>query len=215
MRYLTAFASAFSLAFTVVACGSAQDADATQSAAVDQDMTAAKSELVGSWTITDASKDLTSSVAYELRPNGQFWRDDNRILNGVLVNGAPRPVQRTTGHYTVDADKNTITFRVESPAEQKGVVEVLSYTFEAGKILNGVFLPGHEPDTRAHLTLQGIPAKGSHVAFPAIVYQRDPSYCTSTQDCQDEAKDKTWLEGAGAPAVSCDETNRVCIAAVN
>ncbi|HEY8078689.1 MAG TPA: hypothetical protein VIF62_31375, partial [Labilithrix sp.] len=39
----------------------------------EQDITSAKKQLAGSWVVTSDSKDLTSSVAYELRPNGDFW----------------------------------------------------------------------------------------------------------------------------------------------
>ncbi|HEY8074967.1 MAG TPA: hypothetical protein VIF62_12675, partial [Labilithrix sp.] len=144
--------------------------------------------------------------------------------NGVLVKGAPQPVQRFAGHYTVDATKHTIAFHIESPAEQKGTVETLSYTFEASRVLNGVFLPGKAPDTRAHLTLVGIPAPGSHVAYPAIKYAREDSWCTSDKDCDDERADGTWTPmsvppGGGLgpyvpPNSVCDQNARTCSASL-
>lgn len=217
MKTLHVFSAAF-IAFSVFACAasSSDESDTPQGDNADQgneqDITAAKSVLKGSWTISTDSKNLTSSVAYEFRPGGEFWRDDNRILNGVMVKDAPPPVQRTSGTYVVNTTKKTITLHITHPIES---TEVVKYEYKAGKVLNGMFLPGHEPDTRATLTLTQQPAPMSHVAFPALEFKAADSYCTADSDCKDEAKDKTWLDGAGAPAVSCDTKGRVCIAAVN
>jgi hypothetical protein len=225
MRSIFIAASAIALSFSVFACSAAsEDTSDTQDQGTEQDLSAAKKNLIGSWTITDKSADYSSSVAYELRPNGEFWRDDNVILNGVMVNGAAPPVKRTTGTWTVNASKHTISFHVETPAENKGLIETLAYTYEPGKILNGVFLPGSEPDTSAHLTLTGIPAKGSQIAYPAVVYAQADSYCTASADCVDERDDGTWTPdqlppGAGiGPVVpngsKCDEKSRTCYASV-
>ena len=217
MRTLIGVAASALFAVSIGACSSASQDDGTpQGDAVDQgteqDLTSARSELKGSWTIADGSKDLTSTVAYEFRPNGEFWRDDNRILNGVLVNGAPRPVERTSGTYTINTSKHQLTLHVTSPIK---ATEVLSFEYTAGKILNGVFLPGKAPDTRAKLTLTEQPAPMSHVAYPALDFDHADSWCTSDSDCADEAKDKTWAEGVGAASVSCDDDARVCVAAAN
>jgi hypothetical protein len=216
---------ALALTLSVVACGSAGSDDAAPQGdqGDEQDITSTKSHLKGSWTITDDSKALTSTVAYELRPNGEFWRDDNKIFNGVMVKGAPQPVARTSGHYTIDTSKKTISFHVDA-GPQKGLVEELSYVFEAGKVLNGVFLPGHEPDTRAHLTLTGIAAPGSHVAFPALKFALADSYCTADADCADERGDGTWTPGQLPPGAglgpvvpngnTCDTNARTCFASL-
>jgi hypothetical protein len=218
MRTIAALATAVSLALTIAACAAdaSDDSNVPQGDNADQgneqDITTAKSVLKGSWTISTDSKNMTSSVAYEFRPSGEFWRDDNRVLNGVMVKDAPPPVQRTSGTYVVNTTKKTITLHITSPINS---TEVVSYDYKAGRVLNGMFLPGHEPDTRASLTLTQQPAPMSHIAFPALVFKSADSWCTADTDCKDEAKDKTWLDGAAAPAVSCDTDNRVCIAAVN
>ena len=213
MRTLTAFATALAVSLSIVACGaSAQDdssADDNSDQGDEQDITAAKAQLKGSWTIDDSSSELSSTVAYDFRPNGEFFRDSNRVLNGVLVAGAPQPVQRETGRYTVNARKHTLTLHVTSPTTYD---ETLSYVYTAGRILNGVFLPGKEPPAEnATLTLTGIAAPGSHVAFPSIKYDHAASWCTSTADCDEERADGTWLGGmmVGGPSL-CDTSKRVC-----
>jgi len=218
MRSLAALVAALALALPVFAC-SGSDSTVDDPAADDnvdqgdeQDITAARNQLKGSWTISKDSEELTSVRAYEFRPNGEFFRDSFRVLNGVLINGAPRPVARDSGRYTVNTRTHMITLHVSSPFKSD---EKLAYEYTAGRVLNGVFLPGHAPDGNSHLTLTQQPAPMSHVAFPALKFDHADSYCTSTQDCKDEAKDGTWFEGAGAPAVSCDATNRICLAAVN
>lgn len=218
MRTLFAFAAVALFALPVVACtASTDDSSSDPTNAVDQgdeqDITSAKSNLKGSWTISDGSKDLTQILAYEFRPNGEFTRDSWRVLNGVMINGGSGTMTtRDSGRYTINTKTSEITLHITSPIKSE---ETVKFEYTPGKILNGVFLPGHAPDTRAHLTLTEQPAPRSHVAFPALKFDRAESWCTSTDDCKDEAKDGTWAEGSGAPAVSCDVKNHVCLAAVN
>jgi hypothetical protein len=217
MRFIAAFASSLGLALAVFACAAdATDDSAPEGDEVDtgneQDITKAKSQLQGSWTIADESKDDTSTVAYELRPGGELWRDDNRILNGVMVKDAPRPVTRSSGTYTINTSKHTLTLHLKNPIK---TTEVLTFDYKPGRILNGVFKPGSEPDTRATLTLTREPKPNERTRAPSYVFKHADSWCTADQDCKDEAKDKTWLEGTGAPSVTCDKTNRICLAAVN
>ena len=208
MRTHTAFAAALILGLSVFACAGNTSSSDGAAQGPEQDIKSGRSPLVGAWTISSDSAGYTSSIAYVLRPNGEFWRDDNRVLNGVFVNGAPHPVQRATGTYTVDTDAQTITFHETSPMTFD---QTMSYSYQAGRVLNGMFLPGHEPDTHAHLTLTGIAAPGSNVAFPALKYDSADSWCTSTKDCTTEAEEQIWSPGEGSP-ITCDDMNRVCIA---
>ncbi len=215
MRHIR-FSAAALVAFSVFACSSSSQDDSqpdgdNADTGTEQDITSARNNLEGSWTVADESKDLSSTVAYELRPNGDFWRDDNRILNGVLVKGAPQPVARTSGTYVINTVNHTITLHVTSPIK---ATEVVAFEYTPGRVLNGVFKPGSEPDTRASLTLTQQPAPMSHVAYPAIKFMHADSWCTSDGDCQDEAKDKSWAEGDGAKSVSCDTNTRICNATV-
>lgn len=205
---ISSVALAFTLALPVVACAVQSNDDASDPASdqgSEQDITAAKKNLLGSWTIGKDSKALTMTLAYEFRPDGTFWRDDTRVLNGFFINGPPPPT-RTTGRYTVHA--HTLTLHIDSP---QPATEELSYEYTAGRILNGVFLPGKEPDTRAHLTLTQQPAPGSHVAYPALTFDRADSYCTANADCDAERADKTWTPDPSATGTpTCDTKQRTC-----
>ncbi len=172
----TAFALvAVALATTVFACSSAPEdsdsaaADGNVDQGDEQDITSTKNQLKGSWDVSAASKDLTSVVSYEFNANGTFSREVNRILNGVLLPGSPRPTENQKGRYTINASKHLVTLHITSPRE---MTETLAYEYKPGRVLNGVFLPGHEPSNRPTLTLTQQAAPRSHVAFPSIVYNQ-------------------------------------------
>jgi hypothetical protein len=202
--------SALALAASVFACSSASS-DGSADQGSEQDVTAAKVQLTGSWVVDTASAEETSVVALELRPNGDFWRDENQILNGVMIGNAPRPVHRDTGTYSVDTSAHTVTLTYKPAGEDESVSETMHYAYKAARILNGMFLPGQEPNMNATLTLTGIAAPGSHIAFPAIQYDQQDSYCTSDKDCDSERSDKSWKPDQSIGGMSqCDQTNRVC-----
>ena len=185
MRILTAFAAVLALSVGVVACAAdTSDDPSTPSDNVDtgpeQDIVTTKNQLKGSWTIDKASADYSSDVSYEFNANGSFSREVNKVLNGVLIQGAPRPTEHQSGKYTVNASKHEVTLKITSP---RAFTETLSYDYVAGRILNGVFLPGHAPDTHPTLTLTGIAAPGSHVAFPAIKYDQATSVGAEGATC--------------------------------
>ena len=174
MRTLSAFATVIALSVTVFACaGNTDDSSNAPADNVDQgpeqDITSTKNQLQGSWAIDDASKNLSSEVSYEFNANGSFSREVLKVLNGVLISGAPRPTERQSGKYTVDAVKHQVTLNITSP---RVMSETKSYEYLGGRILNGVFLPGHAPSGHPTLTLTGIAAPMSHVAFPSIKYNQ-------------------------------------------
>jgi hypothetical protein len=172
----------------------------------EQDLTAAKGQLKGSWTIDPASQSLTPTLAYEFRPDGTFWRDDGKVLNGLAVKGDPAPA-RTTGHYVVNTRKRALTLHLDS-----GDVEVLLYNY-AGRVLNGVFLPGPlQSAPEAHLTLVEQAPPMSNIQFPALKFDHASSYCVSDADCDAERADKTWTPG-GSGASQCDAASRACTVA--
>ena len=179
MRTIAAFASIAALTLTVFACtNSTEDTSNASDGNVDQgneqDITSTKNQLQGSWKIDAASKDESSVVSYEFNANGSFSREVNKVLNGVLVAGAPRPTEHQAGKYTVDAAKHIVTLHISTPNEQ---TETLAYGITPGRVLNGVFLPGSEPNTHPKLNLtQQVPCEPgtacSHIAFPTITYDQ-------------------------------------------
>src|SRR5947209_296558 len=134
MRFFTSFAIAMSLVAPAACTSSTNEDSNSGDQGSEQDLTAAKTQLKGSWTISDASKALTSEVAYEFRPNGQFFRDGNRVLNGIFLPGAAPPVSRQSGTYTVNTVKHQITLHVTSSLE---VTEVVNFEYTPGQVLNG------------------------------------------------------------------------------
>jgi hypothetical protein len=175
MRIVTAFAAVLALTTGIVACAANTSSDDSNAAGnnvdtgPEQDIVTTRNQLQGSWTIDDASKEYSSIQSYEFNANGTFSREVNKILNGVLKPGAPLPTEHQTGRYTVDTAKHEVTLDIKSPRESS---ETFVYSYAPGRVLNGVFLPGHEPSTHPTLTLTGVAAPGSHIAFPAIKYNQ-------------------------------------------
>jgi hypothetical protein len=208
MRILTSVAAAFALSVSVFACAAAQDESAGNEDRSSEDIVAAAPQLEGSWTIDDASAKLSSTIAYDFRPNGEFFRASNRVLNGIFPQGGPPPVLRESGTYAVDKVKHLLTLHITAP---RALTEVLAYEYKPAPVMNGMFIPGHEP--KATLTLNGVPAPGSQLAFPAIKYDQASSFCLENNDCVDERGDGTWYPGSNAGTGStCDTNKRVCSA---
>jgi hypothetical protein len=185
MRALNIFLPTFAtaLAFSVFACsGTSEDAAGPSDNSAqgpEQDITSTTSQLEGSWTIDKNSEQLSSVVSYKFDASGTFSRDVNQILNGVFVGNGRPPPQHQTGTYTVDTVKHVLTLNVTAP---RTFTEVVSYAYTPARVLNGMFLPGKEPSTAARLTLTGIAAPGSMIAYPAITYdkQEDQSGSSSS-----------------------------------
>ncbi len=180
------------LAAAAVAC-SAASPDAGDQAA-EQDISAAATQIVGSWTIDASSAGLSSTVAYDFRPDGSFFRDSKRILNGIFLPGARPPLKRESGTFTVSKSKGLVTLHIDSPAP---ATEVLAYVYTPAKILNGVCITDACAAHPATLALTEQPAPMSHVAFPTITYDHADSYCTSNADC-------------GADAPTCNTDTSTC-----
>jgi hypothetical protein len=168
MRTVIASAAVFAFAATVFACsGSADDAANPTDQGTEQDIKSAKNALQGSWKIEAASENLTSDLSYDFDANGTFSRQVRKVLNGLFLPGH-EPTETQSGTYTVDTVKKQVTLHIDSPNETE---ETYSYNVQPGKVLNGIFLPGHEPPpSHTVLSLTGVPAPMSHIAFPTLKY---------------------------------------------
>jgi hypothetical protein len=172
MRTLIASAAVLALATTVFACsGSANDDAAPADQGSEQDITSAKNALRGSWQIESASENLTSDLSYEFDANGTFSRKVRKILNGMFLPGH-EPTEIQTGTYTVDAKKKQVALSVKSPSPSgPETLETFNYDVQLGKILNGVFVPGHEPPpSHTTLSLTRVAPPMSNIAFPTLKY---------------------------------------------
>jgi hypothetical protein len=171
MRTLPLFAlfASFALSLSAVACSGEDPSAAAPVDAPDQsteqDLTATRSQLSGgAWAATDGS-----TRSYTFKTNGTFSREVPRILNGVLINGAPHPTRTETGRYSLSTAKKRLTLYPEG-----GDKEVYAFDYTPQRILNGVFVQGHTPDTRPTLVLTLQPAPLSHVAYPSETYKQNP-----------------------------------------
>jgi hypothetical protein len=198
------------VSLSVAACSGTDGASNEAVSGDDQDITAAQA-IHGSFVLEGDTKG-----AYDFRPDGHFTRDTFKVLNGVFLPGhEPSNLVRDGGTYKFDAKKHVLTLHVTEglfPGD-----ESFEYKYEPGRILNGVFLPGHEPTSTATLVLTAIP---SHPSLPAMVpmtFKSVESWCTSNTDCADEQKDGTWSPlSIGVPparhiiVAACDATVNAC-----
>jgi hypothetical protein len=201
---------AFTAALSVTAFACAANTEDTQDPAAEseseQDLTAAAKQISGAWHIQD---DKTLD-AFVFHTDGTFVHDQFRILNGVLVMGGPPP-GRDTGKFTVSAKKGTITLHVNE-GWHKGETQVYDYTYKPARILNGVFLPGHEPT--ATLALTRVPAHPSLPAMIPVTYKHIDSWCmglpnVADADCNIQRTEKTWIpEGSGVS--TCNVSKNSC-----
>jgi len=180
------------LSVSVAACSGASPESSDDSSSEDALSNAsAATQLKGAWTLTSDNTSITSIV---LESSHKFFRkNDARIMNGMVVNGGS--FQREEGTWTVNASKHTITFHVN------GMDDTMSYTYTPAPVMNGMFLPGHEP--KAKLALQGIPAPHSHVAFPLNVYASADSFCFADADCSEELSSKIWTPADAKGTAVC------------
>ena len=115
-----------------------------------------------------------STPAPNTSPNNSLKRGPNSTARC----GTPGQVP-VKAKCTVNAEgaKHLVTLHISTPHV---LTETLSYAYSGAHVLNGVFLPGHEPSTHPTLTLtQGVPCLPgtacSHIAFPAIKYNQTAS----------------------------------------
>ncbi|HEY8077824.1 MAG TPA: hypothetical protein VIF62_27045 [Labilithrix sp.] len=207
MRSRLAFAFALSAMF--LACSASDGSNADDGQASDpseQDLSETGKQLAGDWKNDDGSLD-----ALALNSDGTFIHDQFRVLNGVLVNNSDAPpFNRDSGWFTANKKKGTLTLHV-TDGWHAGSTEVYAFTYTPAKILNGVFLPGHEPE--AHLDLTAQPAPGSHVAYPTNHYTFTSSFCAAVgaecvaltpSSCKGgEVKDARFYSCGGGLGVEC------------
>ncbi len=206
-------AVAFALSAVFFACSSTDGSNADPTQAGDeseQDLTAAGKQIAGDWKNDDGSLD-----AFQFNTDGTFIHDQLRVLNGVLVNNpdAP-PFNRDSGHFVVSKKHGTVTLHI-TDGWHSGSTEVYAYEYTAAPILNGVFLPGHEPSAKLSLTAQ--PAPGSHVAYPTKSYSSKSSFCAAVgaecvaltpSSCKGGVvKDARFYSCGGGVGVECCDTN--------
>jgi hypothetical protein len=161
----------------------------------DELSTRVPAELLGSWKVADEAS------AFNFRPNGTYFRDEARILNGIFLGG--RPTTRVSGGVKFNAARKVMTLSDNTSYR---------YEYKPGKIFNGVFLPGSEPAATLKLTRfydakpgQAVPA----IVFPTVEYRKVDSYCSADTDCATELADKTWTPRASGKAV-CDVQKSAC-----
>jgi hypothetical protein len=178
--------------FAALACGSsAGDSSNSADEAYTSSLTA---EIEGSWVLQGG---LVEGL--DLRPDHTFFRDTTRVLNGMWINGGP-PMKRDTGTWHAKRSTQTLTLSVDG-----GDVEVYTMDYTAAPVLNGMFLPGHEPAATLVLTDDN----GASQTF-----KHASSWCTSDDDCATEQSDRTWAtSGDGTP--TCDATTHACSLASN
>ena len=177
------------LPVSVLACAGAGSDPAVGDDTTSEDALTGRAQIKGSWVAQDGM-----DTGIDFRPDGTFFRDTARILNGVLVNGASRPMMRDTGRYSVSVKHKTITLHVDNhpPDPPPGRDEVYIYEYKSAPVLNGMYLPGHEPAASLTLTLQPAPTERLAHPYPAQHFKGASSWCTTDQDCKDELKDHTW-----------------------
>jgi hypothetical protein len=180
-------------AFTfLAACAVSPTDDASNPEGSAEDLSAGKAQLTGSWVRAAGQFGGFGSKGLYLGPDGQFFQDTQGILLGVMT--SPPKDQRSTGTYTVNASKKTITLDYAHGSDKV----TYHYDFTPAHILLGVFAPGTGPTpgvaklalTR-QVTSEGGPAT-SQIAFPTEIYELAPSYCAADADCDLERADRTW-----------------------
>ena len=179
MRAISALAVALALSATVFACAATTDEPTADTAdgqdSSEQDITSARKQLGGDWKNKDGSLD-----AFAFNADGTFIHDQLRVLNGVLVNGhgGGNTFGRDTGRYTTSTKHGTVTLHV-TDGWHAGSTEVYAFTYTAARILNGVFLPGHEPSASLDLTLQPLPTERLAHPNPTKHYGHVGSFCAA------------------------------------
>ena len=179
MRAISALAVALALSATVFACAATTDEPTADPAAgedsTEQDITSARKQLSGDWKNKDGSLD-----AFDFKADGTFVHDQFRVLNGVLVNGhgGGNTFGRDSGKYTTSTKHGTVTLHV-TDGWHAGATQVYDFKYTAARILNGVFLPGHEPSATLDLTAEPAPNERLAAPPPTKHYAHVGSFCAA------------------------------------
>jgi hypothetical protein len=197
------------LSFGMFACAAETTDEANANDPAVEDLTSGQKQITGAWHV--GPKAFDSSEAYVFHTDGTFIHDQFRILNGVLIAGGPPP-GRDMGTFTVNKSKGTVTLHVKQ-GWHTGETQVYNYTYTPAKIMNGVYLPGAEPE--ATLDLQKpAPTNGSKIAYPTVRFTAQDSYCSglpnvSTNDCEIQRNEQTWLPSGKGKSI-CNVQKNVC-----
>jgi hypothetical protein len=193
----------FSLGFVALAlfaCGGGSDADSNPADSQSEEaLSAGRALLKGAWVRSE--DEAFGAQAIYLSPDGTFFRDNSRIVLGVMVNGGPTSPLRDTGTYSVSTANKTVTLHV---ANNQGHTnsEVYDYVFTPAVHALGIApRNGHLPFAPAKLTLTAKSAPNVRVA--QVDFQMADSYCKSDADCVKERADNTWDVFGGHGRASC------------
>jgi hypothetical protein len=180
-------------AFTLLAACAVSSTDGGSDAEGSaQDLSSKHVRLDGSWVRASDEFGGFGRRALYLGPDGKFFQDSQGILLGVMTNPPKDP--RSTGTYTIDTSKKTLTLAYPHEGDEV----TYHYDYMPARIILGVFAPGSTPPTgpaKLALTRQVTSQAGSavsQIAFPTETYIFASSYCKSDADCDLEKADKTW-----------------------
>jgi hypothetical protein len=186
----------------LIACQGSSDSSDGNGA--EQDLTAVKEDLKGSWTRASGELGGFGSKAIYFSPDGTFFRDRQSIVLGILAPGSnPVRNERDKGTYVIDTKTHTVTLTLAPdpmlpPGSESATFD---YTYTPAHIVLGVIAPGPgaSPQRPATLALKQRPLD-PQFAPPEEHYEHAQSTCQSDTDCTKERTDKTWDPGrAGDP----------------
>src|SRR5215472_1972367 len=159
---------------SLAACGGSPKGDGSHGTGGQQAVTV--NQVHGSWTSENGLV-----TAYQFNADQSFFRDGAVILNGMVPNGGSLPkFKRTTGWFEIDDAFLTLH-------DDDGTDEVFAITFKQA-IINGMYLPGHEPKSKITLTRQ-VDVEGQFqpdIAFPTVTFDHQKSWCVTIDDCMAE-----------------------------
>lgn len=209
MNAKSLFFGSLLLSFSMFACAAETTDAANTQQGQEEDLTSAAKQITGAWHVGPKAFDNTE--AFVFHTDGTFVHDQFRVLNGVLIAGGPPP-GRDTGTFTVSKSNGTITLHVKQ-GWHSGETQVYDYTYTPAKIMNGVYLPGAGPEAKLTLT-HAPPTNGSKIAYPAIEFTAQSSYCNglpnvSTNDCDIQRNEQTWIPAGSGKSV-CNVAKNVC-----
>ena len=193
-------------AFSILA-GCSGGADSQDQASDYTDDAVSTTFIRGSWAASDPT--LGSFAGLDLRPDHKFFVDSTKILNGVAINGSSDGLVRQTGTWHLSTKKKTLTLDFDHGWDSPDAYSVVyNYVYTPAPVMNGVYIPGHEPEAKLPLT-QAPPTDGSKIAYPTDKLTHQDSWCTGDDDCKSELEDGTSNEGSD----TCNTSTNLCQAA--
>ena len=189
-------------AFSILAgCSGTASQDASTSD--DSEDAVSTAFIRGSWAASDPT--LGSFAGMDLRPDHKFFVDSTKILNGVMVNGSSEGFVRQTGTWHLSTKKKTLTLDFDHGWDSPDPYSVVyDYVYTPAPVLNGMYIPGHEPEAKLSLT-QAPPTDGSKIAYPTNKFVHQDSWCTTDSDCRTEQEDGTSLNGSNVCSTATND----------